>query len=144
MAFDAVPVNAPTNVVVVNAPVLGLYVNPVSVRGLRLPVAALANSGYLVAAVVLSAVKVTADAYDADDALPVNVAVIVPAAKFPLALRVTTVFIMLVDEVVRPSSRSASSPEPAPSLPLCHTVQVVPSVYVRPVVPLPMSTLLAN
>ena len=38
-----------------------------------------------------------------------------------------------------PSSVSASSPVPAPSLPLCHTVHVVPSVNVSPLVPLPTS-----
>ena len=41
----ALPLKAPAKVVEVNTPVLGLYVKPVSVLGLKLPVAALANSG---------------------------------------------------------------------------------------------------
>jgi hypothetical protein len=63
---------------VVNTPVDGLYVNPVSVLGERLPVAALANRGYLVALVVLSAVNVTADEYVAVSALPVTLPVTLP------------------------------------------------------------------
>jgi hypothetical protein len=61
-AVDAFPVKAPIKLVAVSAPVLGLYVNPVSVRGDKLPVAADTNKGYLVALEELSAVSVTADA----------------------------------------------------------------------------------
>jgi hypothetical protein len=59
---DTLPVKFAATAVVVNTPVLGLYVNPVSVRGDKLPVAAETNVGKFVALVVLSAVNVTADA----------------------------------------------------------------------------------
>jgi hypothetical protein len=59
VAVVAFPDNAPENVVVVNVPVLGLYVNPESVLGLLSPVVASENSGYLVAFVVLSSVRDT-------------------------------------------------------------------------------------
>ena len=62
-ALLALPVKLPTKLVEVSAPVLGLYVNPVSVRGDKLPVAADANKGYLVALVALSAVSVTVAAF---------------------------------------------------------------------------------
>ena len=62
VALLASPVKLPTKLVAVSAPVLGLYLNPVSVRGDKLPVAADANKGYLVALEELSAVSFTADA----------------------------------------------------------------------------------
>ena len=39
------PDRLPENLVVVSTPVLGLYVKPVSVLGLKLPVAAFTNNG---------------------------------------------------------------------------------------------------
>jgi hypothetical protein len=74
------PVKFPVTDVVVNTPVDGLYVNPVSVLGERFPVAALTNRGNLVALVVLSAVNVTADEYVAVSALPVTLPVTLPVS----------------------------------------------------------------
>ena len=62
VAVLALPVKFPTKLVAVSAPVLGLYVNPASVRGDKLPVAVDTNKGYLVALEELSAVSATADA----------------------------------------------------------------------------------
>ncbi len=56
------PVKLPVTDGVVNTPVDGLYVNPESVRGDKLPVTAETNVGKFVALVELSAVSVTADA----------------------------------------------------------------------------------
>ena len=76
-------------------------------------------------------------------ALTLPVMLIVPAPlNVPLKLSLASLRKKLLPST--PSSKSASSVDPVPSLPLCHTVHVVPSVYVRPFVPLPMSSRLAN
>ena len=61
VALLAIPVKLPIKVFAVSAPVLGLYVNPVSVRGDKLPVAA-DTKRISSALVALSAVSVTVDA----------------------------------------------------------------------------------
>jgi hypothetical protein len=115
------PVKFPATVVVVNTPVDGLYVNPVSVLGDRLPVAAEANNGKLVALVELSAVRVTALAYVAVSALPVRSPVTLPVKFFTNGLVklivmlpdvVTGVLpiVMLASEVVNPTLVTVPAP----------------------------------
>ena len=62
-----------------------------------------------------------------------EVAVTIPALNPPQASLETIVLTVLVVEELSPSSKSASSPDPEPSLPWCHNLfqVVVPIPFVE-------------